>query len=159
MSTTPRLPNPAVLNPAIVESGAAMFEIAAGGALPRPTVSMVQLRVGHLFASEYLITLHTNLLRAVGETEERIAAVADWKDAPELTDAERAALAVVDAIYAPDAADRRVSDDLYAAAAKHYDEAALMTLAGVIGQVGFFVPLALIGLPTPGTTPERQWRE
>ncbi|MCC3765938.1 carboxymuconolactone decarboxylase family protein [Glycomyces sp. TRM65418] len=158
MSTTPRFPNPAVLNPAIVESGAVMRGIAANGSLPRPTVSMVQLRVGQLFESDYLITLHTGLLRAAGETDERIAAVADWKNAPQLTEAEQAALALVDAIHAPDVSDRRVSDALYADAAKHYDEAALMTLAGVIGQVGFFVPLALIGLPTPGLPPEQQWR-
>jgi AhpD family alkylhydroperoxidase len=157
MGTMPRLPNPAGLNPAIVASGAAMREIAANGSLPRSTVSMVQLRVGHLFASDYLITLHTGLLRAAGETEERITAVADWQGASELTDAERAALAIVDAIYAPNA-ERRVSDALYAEAAAHYDEKALMTLAGVIGQVGFFVPVALIGLPTPGLPPEQQWR-
>ncbi|MQM25487.1 carboxymuconolactone decarboxylase family protein [Glycomyces albidus] len=159
MSTTPRFPNPAVLNPAIVESGAVMRGIAANGSLPRPTVSMVQLRVGQLFGSDYLTALHTGLLRAAGETEERIAAVADWKHATQLTDAERAALALVDAVYAPEVSDRHVSDALYAEAAKHYDEAALMTLAGVIGQVGFFVPLALIGLPAPGLPPEQQWRE
>lgn len=53
---------------------------------------------------------------------------------------------------------RRVSDALYADAAKHYDEADLMTLAGVVGPVGFFIPLAMIGLPTPGLPPEQHWR-
>jgi AhpD family alkylhydroperoxidase len=159
MSTTPRFPNPAVLNPAIIESGTVMRGIAANGSLPRPTISLVQLRVGHLFGSDYLTTLHTGLLRATGESEERIAAVADWGNASLFTAAERAALALVDAIYAPATSDRGVSDALYAEAAEHYDEAALMTLAGVIGQVGFFVPLALIGLPTPGLPPEQQWRQ
>ncbi|WP_280343806.1 hypothetical protein [Nocardia abscessus] len=41
--------------------------------------------------------------------------------------------------------------------AEHYDDTALATLAMVIGQVNFFIPLALIGKPLPGRPPAEQW--
>jgi alkylhydroperoxidase family enzyme len=51
----------------------------------------------------------------------------------------------------------RVPDELYALAAEHYDDKALATLAMAIGQVNFFVPLALIGQPLPGRPQAEQW--
>ena len=40
---------------------------------------------------------------------------------------------------------------------KHYDEKAMATLAIAIGQVNFFVRLAVIGKPLPGKPPADQW--
>ena len=92
-----------------------------------------------------------------GESEERITAVATWHDAPYFTEAERAALALVEAVLQPSPHGERVSDELYAEASKHYDAKALTTLTLAIGQVNFFVPLAVIGKPLPGTSPAEQW--
>ncbi|MGC0333371.1 AhpD family alkylhydroperoxidase [Streptomyces sp. SAI-170] len=156
--TTSRLPNPQQLVPALAEVGGALFKAVGNGAVPQTTVSLVQLRAGQIVGSAYLTTLHTGNLRRAGESEERITAVASWRDAPHFTDAERAALALVDAVLTPAAHGERVPDELYAQAAEHYDETALTTLALVIGQVNFFVPLALIGRPVPGAAPAEQWR-
>lgn len=51
-----------------------------------------------------------------------------------------------------------VPEDLYDQASTHYDDKALATLAMAIGQVCFFIPLALIGKPLPGVSPMEQWR-
>lgn len=56
----------------------------------------------------------TGLLRNTGATEERIAAVASWPDAPYFTDVERAALALVEAVLTPNPGGERVPDELFA---------------------------------------------
>jgi alkylhydroperoxidase family enzyme len=154
-----RLPNPAVLVPEVGAIGRALFAATANGSVPQPTISLVQLRAGQLVGSTYLTVLHSGNLRTAGETEERITAVATWRDATCFTEAERIALALVEAVHTPDPHGERVSDELYAAASAHYDDTALTTLVVALGQVGFFIPLALIGKPTPGVPPARQWRQ
>lgn len=93
---------------------------------------------------------HSADLRAAGESEARIAAVATWQDAPCFTDAERAALALTDAVFQPGTrGGERVPDDLYAEVAKHYDDKAMATLMVVIASAGFWMNVALINRPAP----------
>ena len=91
-------------------------------------------------------------------TEESITAVASWRDAPYFTDAERIALELVESVLIPSASGERVPDELYARASEQYDDKALATVIMAIGQVCFFLPLALIGRPLPGVSPAEQWR-
>ncbi|MFD0199849.1 MULTISPECIES: carboxymuconolactone decarboxylase family protein [Saccharothrix] len=153
-----RLPNPSVLIPELPQIAGGLFQAVGNGSIPQTTVSLVQLRAGQIVGNTYLTTLHTANLRKAGETEDRITAVASWRDAPHFTAAERAALALVDAVLTPNPHGERVSDELYAEASAHYDEKALTTLALAIGQVCLFIPVALIGKPLPGLTPAEQWR-
>lgn len=153
-----RLPNPAKLVPELGPVGAALFKATGNGSIPQTTISLVQLRAGQIVGNTYLTVLHTGNLRKAGETDERITAVASWRDAPHLTEAERTALALVEAVLTPNPHGERVPDELYARASTHYDDKALATLAMTIGQVCFFIPLALIGKPLPGVSPAEQWR-
>ena len=41
-------------------------------------------------------------------------------------------------------------DELYARASAHYDDKALWTFTLAIGQICFFIPVALIAKPIPG---------
>ncbi|GGK93545.1 carboxymuconolactone decarboxylase family protein [Nocardia jinanensis] len=152
-----RLPNPQQLVPALGAIGAALFEATGNGAIPRTTIGLVQLRAGQIVGSTYLAVLHAGNLRTAGESEERIVAVATWRDAPYFTDAERTALDLVEAVLQPASHGERVPEQLYTRVSEHYDDTALATLAMVIGQVNFFVPLALIGKPLPGRSPAEQW--
>jgi alkylhydroperoxidase family enzyme len=92
-------------------------------------------------------------LRKAGETEERITAVASWRDAPYFTDAERVALELVEAVLTPNPYGERVSDELCARASARYDTKALWTLTAAIGQMCFFIPVALVAKPIPGKEP------
>jgi alkylhydroperoxidase family enzyme len=154
-----RLPNPVALIPELGDIGGALFKATGNGSIPQTTISLVQLRAGQLVGNTYLTVLHTGNLRKAGEPEERITAVASWQDAPYFTDAERVALALVEAVLTPNPHGERVSDELYAHASQHYDDKAIATLAMAIGQIGFFIPLALIGKPLPGVSPAEQWRQ
>lgn len=154
-----RMSNPLQLIPELKGVAGVLFKATGNGSVPQDTISLVQLRAGQLVGSTYLTVMHTGNLRKAGETEQRITAVASWRDAPYFSDAERVALALVEAVLTPNPSGERVPDDLYAQASRHYDDKALATLATAIGQVSFFIPLALIGKPLPGLPPAEQWRE
>jgi AhpD family alkylhydroperoxidase len=158
-TTQSRLPNPAVLVAELKDIGGALFKATGNGTIPQTTISLVQLRAGQIAGSTYLTVLHTGNLRKAGVTEERITAVASWRDAPYFTDAERIALELVESVLTPSASGERVPDELYARASQQYDDKALATLIMAIGQVCFFLPLALIGRPLPGVSPAEQWRQ
>lgn len=155
---TSRFPDPQQLVPELGDVSTALFKITGNGAVPRSTITLVHLRAGQLVENTYLTVMHTANARRAGVTEERIAAVASWKDAPYFTAAERMALELVEAVLMPSGRSERVPDNLYARAAEHYDDKALTTLAMAIGQVNFFIPLALIGKPLPGVSMAEQWR-
>ncbi|WP_369194326.1 carboxymuconolactone decarboxylase family protein [Streptomyces djakartensis] len=155
----PRMPeDPAELVPELADVSAALFRVTGNGSVPRSTIGLVQLRAGQIVGSTYLTVLHTGFLRKAGEREERITSVASWRDSPYFTGAERAALALVEAVLQPSADGERVGDELYALAAEHYGAKALATLMFVIGQVNFFIPVALIAKPVPGRAFSAPWK-
>ncbi|MFF9147666.1 carboxymuconolactone decarboxylase family protein [Streptomyces sp. NPDC055051] len=160
--TTPsisRMPNPGEFVPELADISAALFRATGNRSVPRTTIGLVHLRAGQIVGNTYLTVLNTGFLRKAGESEERITAVASWQDAPWFTEAERAALALVEATLRPAPPGReRVTDELYAEAARHYDDKALATLTIAIGQINFFVALAVIGKPAPvDSLADRQW--
>ncbi|MFI0861954.1 carboxymuconolactone decarboxylase family protein [Streptomyces smyrnaeus] len=149
--------DPLELVPELAEVSAALFKATGNRSVPRTTISLVQLRAGQLVGNTYLTVLHTGFLRKAGESEERITAVSSWPDAPYFTGAERAALALVEAVLQPSTHGERVPDELYAQVSEHYGEKALATLTIAIGQVNFFTALALIAKPTPGRSFTDPW--
>ncbi|HWH25366.1 MAG TPA: carboxymuconolactone decarboxylase family protein [Pseudolysinimonas sp.] len=156
--TESRLPNPMTRVPALADIGAALAKALGSGSVPDTTISFAQLLVGQRMGSDYLVTLHTAGLRRAGETEERIADVTNWEESALFDEPERVALALADALLTPNPDDARVSDELYARASASYDDTSLTTLILGLGQVFFFVPLAVIGEPLAGKSPAEQWR-
>ncbi|WP_328868941.1 carboxymuconolactone decarboxylase family protein [Streptomyces sp. NBC_00287] len=149
--------DPTKLVPAMAEVSASLFKAVGNQSVPRATISLVQLRAGQIVGSTYLTVLHTGFLRQAGEAEERITSVSSWQDSPYFTGAERAALALVEAVLQPSTDGERVSDELYAEVSEHYDDKALATLTIAIGQVNFFTALALVTKPVPGRSFTDPW--
>jgi alkylhydroperoxidase family enzyme len=148
-----RLPDPSRFFPELAGMAGAMFKVTRNGSIPQTTISLVQLRAGQIAGNTYHTVRQTGDLRKAGETEERITAVASWRDAPYFTDAERVALELVEAVLTPHPSGERVPDELYARASACYDDKALWTLTLAIGQICFFIPVALIAKPIPGREP------
>ena len=64
-----------------------------------PTLrELVNLRASIVNGCAYCIDTHTKEARRAGESEQRLYALAAWRDAPLFSDRERAALALTDAI-------------------------------------------------------------
>jgi alkylhydroperoxidase family enzyme len=154
-----RLPDPAQFFPEVAAISGAMFKVTRNGSIPQTTISLVQLRAGQIVGSTYHTVRQTGDLRKAGETEERITAVASWHDAPYFTDAERVALELVEAVLTPTPVGERVPDELYAKASAHYDDKALWTLTLAIGQICFFIPVALNANPIPGKAPGKHYNK
>jgi alkylhydroperoxidase family enzyme len=75
------------------------------------------------------------IARRLGETDQRLFAVAAWRDAPWFTDAERAALALTEAETRMSDRGEPVPDDVWEEAARHYDEQALAGLVLAIAGI------------------------
>lgn len=146
----PRILDINKLLPDIREVTGALLKVTGNGSVPSTTISLVYLRAGQIVGNTYQTMRHSVDLRKAGESEERIASVVTWWDAPYFTDAERAALALTEAVFQPHAQGKeRVPDELFAEVSKHYDEKALSTLIAVLGSAGFWMPVALILKPPP----------
>ncbi|WP_433272490.1 carboxymuconolactone decarboxylase family protein [Actinosynnema sp. CS-041913] len=154
-----RMPNPLPFVPEMAEVAQGLHKVLRNGTIPPTTISLLQLRAGQILGSTYFTIRETKNLREIGESEERITAVATWQDAPYFTDAERVALELVEAVHTPNPAGERVSDELYARASALYDDKALWTLIMAIAHIGFFTPAALIAKPIPGRAPGQNYSQ
>ena len=90
---------------------------------------LVRIRASQLNGCAYCIDMHTKDARAIGESEQRIYALAAWAETPFFTDRERAALAFTESVTL--LARDHVPTAAYDAVAAHFsaDEiAALLSL-------------------------------
>lgn len=124
----PRMSSPAQLVPGAIDALAALNEAAHAAGVPESTLALCHLRASQLNGSSPCVTSGAQHLRTLDETDERIFAVAAWRDTPYFTAAERAALALTEAVTR--LADRPdpVPDEVWDVAAKHYDEPDLAAL-------------------------------
>jgi alkylhydroperoxidase family enzyme len=74
-------------------------------------------------------------LTGILETDERLFAVAAWRDSPYFTDAERAAFALTEAVIRLSDRTDPVPDETWNEAAKHYDEPTLAMLLIAIANI------------------------
>jgi AhpD family alkylhydroperoxidase len=120
--------NPAMIVPGAMQALQELAAVVEKSELPRRTAELVHLRISQMNGCSTCVYGGYFGLKKGGETDERLATVAAWRDAPYFTDAERAALALAEAATRLDAADP-VPDEIWNEAARHYDEP---QLAGLI---------------------------
>jgi len=130
-----RIDNPAVTVPGALQALQGIGNAAKRSSIPETTRYLVELRASQINGCGVCVDIHTRELKHAGEPDERINTVAAWRDVSYFTEAERAALALTEA--ATRLADRAdpVSDDVWDAAARHYDEAQLAALVLVIASI------------------------
>jgi len=130
-----RMKNPAFVIPEAIQTLQAFGKCAEKGGLPERTIGLVHLRASQINGCSVCVDLHARTMKAPGETDERLFAVAAWRDAPYFTGAERAALALTEAVTRlSDRADP-VPDEIWNEAARHYDEKALAALLIAIATI------------------------
>jgi AhpD family alkylhydroperoxidase len=108
------------------------------GGVPPATLELVHLRASQINGCSACVYGGATSAKKAGETDERLFAVAAWREAPFFTDAERAALALAEAATRlSDRADP-VPDAIWDEAARHYDEQGLASLVLMIAITNFF---------------------
>jgi AhpD family alkylhydroperoxidase len=130
-----RMANPAMVVPDAMAALQALGKAVQNGGVPPKTLELINLRASQINACGVCAVQHPRLAKKLGETDDRLAAVTAWRDAPYFTDAERAALALTEAVTRlSDRADA-VPDEIWEDAARHYDEQALATLVVAIASI------------------------
>ena len=133
-----RMKNPATVipeaNSAIQDLIKATFK---GGVSPR-TLELVHLRASQINGCSFCVGTAANSITQKGETIERLLAVSAWHEAPYFTDAERAALALTEAVTR--LADRSdpVPDAIWDEATKYFDEREIAALLLWIATTNLF---------------------
>jgi AhpD family alkylhydroperoxidase len=89
--------NPAMILRDAMQALQALHAAAEKGGVPKKTIGLVEVRASQINGCSVCVDMHARLLKKTGETDERLFAVAAWRDAPYFTDAERAALALTEA--------------------------------------------------------------
>jgi AhpD family alkylhydroperoxidase len=130
-----RIQSPAMSVPGALEALQKLGAAAGNAGIPETTHYLMHLRASQINGCGVCAVQHPKILRKLGETDDRIFAVAAWREAPYFTEAERAALALTEAVTR--LADRSdpVPDEIWDEAARHYDDEALAGLVLAIANV------------------------
>ncbi|WP_067499939.1 carboxymuconolactone decarboxylase family protein [Actinoplanes sp. TFC3] len=106
--------------------------------VPDAVLDLVHLRASQINGCSVCVDLGGRAMKKNGESDERLWSVAAWRETPYFSDAERAALELAEA--ATRLADRcdAVSDEVWAAAAKHFGEEQLAAIVLWVATTNFF---------------------
>jgi AhpD family alkylhydroperoxidase len=144
----PRIPNPAVTVPGVMEALQSISKAAAKAAkqagLAQTTLDLVSLRASQINGCAVCLDMHSRSARKAGETDERLFTLAAWRDAPYFTEAERAALALTEAGTRLADQSGPVPDAVFDEATKYYDEEALAALVVSIAAINTWNRLNVI---------------
>jgi AhpD family alkylhydroperoxidase len=107
-------------------------------ALPAATQELVKIRASQINGCGFCTDMHTKEAAHAGETPTRLHLVATWREATVFTDAERAALELAEEGTRIADAAGGVPDEVWANAAKHYDEEQLVALVSLIALINAY---------------------
>jgi AhpD family alkylhydroperoxidase len=130
--------NPALLLPEALEAALALSAATAKVDVPQRTVELVLLRASQINGCGVCVDMHTKGAKRDGEADERLHAVAAWRDTNYFSDAERAALALAESVTRLSDRPDPVPDAVWDEAARHYDDIALASLLVTIGLINLF---------------------
>ena len=134
----PRMKNPAAIIPDAMKAIQALNAATGQGGVPPATLGLVHLRASQINGCSFCCVSGSRHAKASGEADERLFSVAAWREAPYFTGAERAALAMTEAVTRlSDRADP-VPDEIWDEAARHYDERGLAALLLMIATTNVF---------------------
>jgi AhpD family alkylhydroperoxidase len=131
----PRIENPVMTLPDAIKG---LQKLAAGArqsGLPETTLHLLELRASQINGCAVCCDMHAREMKSAGESDARIFTLAAWRETPYFTDAERAALALTEAVTRIADRPESVSDEIWDEAARHYDERQLAGLVIAIASI------------------------
>ncbi|WP_187283465.1 carboxymuconolactone decarboxylase family protein [Streptomyces sp. t39] len=143
----PQRMNFAAVAPKVFKAVLALDAAARDGIDP-VLVELVQIRASQINRCAYCIDYHTSDARKAGETNERIDQLSAWEESSLYSEAERAALALTEAVTLLPGG---VPDEVYGEAAAFFDEKQLAQLIALIFTVNAWNRMNVTTRKTPGT--------
>lgn len=117
-----RMKNPALVLPGALPPIQELIKVVHSAGVPQQTLGLVHLRASQINGCSFCVDMGVRDGKKAGETDERLALVAAWREAPYFTDAERAALALTEEVTRLADRAEAVSDELWEEVSKHYNE-------------------------------------
>lgn len=158
-----RIKSPVMIIPEAMQALQALGKAAEKAGVPAKTFGLTELRASQINGCSVCVDMHARFLKKEGETEERLYAVAAWRDAPYFTDAERAALALTEAVTRLSDRPDPVPDEIWSEAARHYDEQQLAALLVRIALINVWNRLNVATRQVAGewmkSSEARKWAE
>lgn len=108
---------------------------------------LLRVRASQLNGCAYCVDMHHRDARAAGESEQRVAAVAVWRESPFFTPRERAALAFTESVTL--VARTHVPDEDYEAVAEHFGADEIGALLALIVTINAWNALSVASRAWP----------
>jgi len=118
--------NPAVVLPGALPAILALGRSAQDGGVPQAPLDLINLAVRTV--NRCSVCVEAAFAKKPDATHPHLYAAIAWRDMPYFSDAERAALALAEAITRQSEQPDGVTDEIWAEAARHYDERALAAI-------------------------------
>ncbi len=131
----PRMNNPVMLVPDAMKAMGAFHEAAKKGNIPETFLELMCLRASQINGCSVCIDGHWRIAKKAGETDERLFAVAAWRDTPYFTAAERAALTLTEALTRISDREDPVPDAIWDELIRHYNETDIASLLLTIASI------------------------
>lgn len=149
-----RMKSPALVLPNALKSLYALGAVVESGNVTASTLKFIDLRASQINGCGLCVDMHWRELKKMGQSDERIFAVAAWRDAPYFSDAERAALALTEAVTRLSDREDPVPDSVWDEAAKYYDETQLSAILLAIAKINVWNRLNV-----PTRQPSDAWKQ
>src|SRR4030095_7169702 len=133
-----RIRNPSAIVPGAMQAIQALIGSAQKSGAPPEVLHLVHLRTSQINGCSACVDGGVKHAKQAGESDERLFAVAAWSEAPYFSDAEPAAIALAEAMTRLGERPDPVPDQVWAEAARHFDERALSGLVLWIATTNFF---------------------
>jgi AhpD family alkylhydroperoxidase len=133
-----RIGQPAIVVPGAMDALQGIGAAIAATGLPEGIVDLVNLRVSQINGCGVCLLGDVHIAKKHGETDDRIAVVAAWREAPFFTAAERAALALAEAVTRVSDRPDPVPDEVWEDAARHYEAPTLAALVLQIANINLW---------------------
>jgi AhpD family alkylhydroperoxidase len=124
--------------PGVVKYINSASKVVTDSTLPAATQELVKIRASQINGCAFCTDMHTKDAAHAGETSVRLNLVAAWREATVFTEAERAALELAEQGTRIADAAGGVTDEVWANAAKHYDEDQLAALVSLIALINAY---------------------
>src|SRR5580704_17151340 len=132
-------------------------KVVSDSALPAATQQLVEIRASQINGCAVCTDMHTKDAAHAGETSVRVNLIAAGREATVFTDAERAAWELTEQGTRIADAAGGVSDEAWAAAAKHYDDDQIAALVSLIALINVYNRINVITRQPAGDYQPGQW--
>jgi AhpD family alkylhydroperoxidase len=135
---TARMNNPASILPDSMTGIQSIIKAAHGAGVPHTTMELAHLRASQVNGCSPCVYSGSISAKKAGESDERLFAVAAWRETDLFTDAERAALALAESMTRMADQPEAVSDEVWNEAAQHFNEEQMAGLVLWVATTNLF---------------------